>query len=98
MRNIKVNSLKLMQQDLRTLTPLSLCVILGVLAVCFRNVRGVLLPLLSVLCGVVWTLGIMALSGTPITIGTSVLPSLLIVIGSTYSSDRLQESQQQTAG
>jgi len=85
MRNIKVNSLKLMQQDLRTLTPLSLCVILGVLAVCFRNVRGVLLPLLSVLCGVVWTLGLMALSGAPITIGTSVLPSLLIVIGSTYS-------------
>jgi predicted RND superfamily exporter protein len=85
MQHIKVSSLKLMQQDLRTFTPLSLLVIMAVLSVCFRNVRGVLLPLLSVLCGVVWTVGIMALTGSSITIGTLVLPSLLIVIGSTYS-------------
>jgi hypothetical protein len=85
MQNIKANSLKLMQQDLRTFTPLSIAVIMGVLGFCFRNLRGVLLPLLSVLCGVVWTLGIMVLSGAAITLGTLVLPSLLIVIGSTYS-------------
>ncbi len=85
MQHIKVNSLKLMKQDLRTFTPLSLLVIMGVLGVCFRNFRGVLLPLFSVLCGVVWTLGIMVLTDSPITIGTLVLPSLLIVIGSTYS-------------
>jgi predicted RND superfamily exporter protein/CRP-like cAMP-binding protein len=85
MQNIKVNSLKMMQQDLRTFTPLSLAVIMAVLGFCFRNLRGVFLPLLSVLCGVVWTLGIMVLTGEAITIGTLVLPSLLIVIGSTYS-------------
>lgn len=85
MQHIKVSSLKLMQQDLRTFTPLSLVVIMVVLSVCFRNVRGVLLPLLSVLCGVVWTVGLMSLTGSSITIGTLVLPSLLIVIGSTYS-------------
>jgi len=84
-QNIKANSVKLMQQDLKTFTPLSLAVIMGVLAVCFRTLRGVFLPLLSVLCGVLWTLGIMALAGVPITIGTLVLPCLLIVIGSTYS-------------
>jgi hypothetical protein len=85
MQHIKVNSLKLMQQDLRTFTPISLLVIMGVLSVCFRNIRGVMLPLLSVLGGVVWTVGIMVLTGSSITIGTLVLPSLLIVIGSTYS-------------
>jgi len=85
MQSIKVNSLRLMQQDLRTFTPLSLAVIMVVLGFCFRNLRGVLLPLFSVLCGVVWTLGIMVLTGEAITIGTLVLPSLLIVIGSTYS-------------
>ncbi len=85
MQHIKISSLKLMRQDLRTFTPLSLLVIMGVLGVCFRNVRGVVLPLLSVLCGVVWTLGIMVLTNAAITIGTLVLPSLLIVIGSTYS-------------
>lgn len=85
MQNITVNSLKLMQRDLWTFTPLSFAVIMVVLGFCFRNVRGVLLPLMSVLCGVVWTLGIMVLTGEAITIGTLVLPSLLIVIGSTYS-------------
>ncbi len=84
-QHLKLNSVKLMREDLLTFTPLSVLVILGVLAVCFRTVRGVLLPLLSVLCSVIWTLGIMALSGAPITIGTLVLPLLLIVIGSTYS-------------
>jgi predicted RND superfamily exporter protein/CRP-like cAMP-binding protein len=84
-QNLKLNSVKLMREDLRTFTPLSVLVIMGVLGVCFRTFRGVFLPLLSVLCGVIWTLGIMALSEAPITIGTLVLPSLLIVIGSTYS-------------
>jgi predicted RND superfamily exporter protein len=85
MQNLKLNSVKLMREDLWTFTPLSVLVIMGVLGVCFRTFRGVLLPLLSVLCGVIWTLGIMALSKAPITIGTLVLPPLLIIIGSTYS-------------
>ena len=85
MQNLKLNSVKLMREDLWIFTPLSVLVIMGVLGVCFRTFRGVFLPLLSVLCGVIWTLGIMALSEAPITIGTLVLPSLLIVIGSTYS-------------
>jgi uncharacterized protein len=85
MQHITLNESQLMRRDLRTFTPLSLIVIMVVLGFCFRNVRGVLLPLMSVLCGVVWTLGIMVLAGEAITIGTMVLPSLLIVIGSTYS-------------
>jgi predicted RND superfamily exporter protein len=85
MQHITVNLLKLMRRDLRTFTPLSFAVIMVILAVCFRNARGVLLPLLSVTCGVIWTLGIMVLAGEAITIGTLVLPTLLIVIGSTYS-------------
>lgn len=85
MQHITVNSLRLMKRDLRTFTPMSFAVIMVVLGFCFRNVRGVLLPLMSVLCGVIWTLGIMVLVGESITIGTLVLPSLLIVIGSTYS-------------
>lgn len=97
MQHIKVSSLRLMKQDLRTFTPLSLAVIMGVLGVCFRNMRGVLLPLLSVLCGVVWTLGIMVLANSPITIGTLVLPSLLIVIGSTYSIYVIAQYEEEAA-
>jgi len=32
-------------------------VIMGVLGFCFRNLGGCFCPLLSVLCGVVWTWG-----------------------------------------
>ncbi|MBI3248888.1 MAG: MMPL family transporter [Deltaproteobacteria bacterium] len=97
MQHIKISSLKLMRQDLRTFTPLSLLVIMGVLGVCFRNLRGVLLPLLSVLGGVVWTLGIMVLTNAAITIGTLVLPSLLIVIGSTYSIYVIAQYEEEAA-
>ncbi len=85
MQHVTVNSLKLMRRDLRTFLPLSFAMIMVILAICFRSARGVLLPLLSVVCGVIWTLGIMVLTGEAITIGTLVLPTLLIVIGSTYS-------------
>jgi hypothetical protein len=85
MQHITLNEAQLMLRDLRTFTPLSLAAIMVVLSFCFRTLRGVLLPLISVLCGVIWTLGIMVLSNAAITIGTVVLPSLLIVIGSTYS-------------
>jgi predicted RND superfamily exporter protein len=85
MQHITVNSVRIMQRDLRLLIPLSLGVVLLILGLCFRNVRGVLLPLTSMLCGVLWTLGIMVLTGAAITFGTLILPVLLIVIGSTYS-------------
>jgi uncharacterized protein len=75
-QHIGVNSLALMRRDLRTFTPLSLAVVLMILGICFRNVRGVILPLIAVTCGVLWTLGIMVLTGESITIGTLVLPTL----------------------
>jgi predicted RND superfamily exporter protein len=84
-QHIAVSSLRMMQRDLRTFTPLSLAVIMVILGLCFRNVRGVLLPVIAVMCGVIWTLGVMVITGAAITIGTLVLPTLLIVIGSTYS-------------
>ena len=85
MQHITLNETQLMQSDLRTFTPLTLAAIVLVLGFCFRNIRGVVLPLMAVLCGVVWTLGTMVLAGDAITMATVVLPTLLIVIGSTYS-------------
>src|SRR6266436_4692628 len=50
--HITVSCLRLMRRDLRTFTPLSLGVIMVILGLCFRNFRGVLLPVTSVVCGV----------------------------------------------
>jgi len=84
--HIKVNALALMRRDLVTLTPASLALVVAVLFFSFRTRRGVVLPLLCVIVGVVWTMGVMGWVGEPISLGTLVLPSLLIVIGSSYAT------------
>ena len=84
--HIKVKALALMRRDLASLTPASLALVVLVLFFSFRTRRGVVLPLLCVLVGLIWTMGIMGWLGEPISLGTLVLPSLLIVIGSSYAT------------
>lgn len=84
--HIKVKALALMRRDLAKVTPMSLALVIAVLFFSFRTRRGVVLPLLCVMTGVTWTMGIMGWLGEPISLGTLVLPSLLIVIGSSYAT------------
>lgn len=84
--HLKVKGLALMRRDLAVLTPASLVLMIAVLFFSFRTRRGVVLPLLCVLVGVLWTMGVMGWIGEPISLGTLVLPSLLIVIGSSYAT------------
>jgi hypothetical protein len=76
---------KLMRQDLVRFTPVALALVLAVFWLSFWTVRGVVLPLASVLMALSWTLGVMVLAGKAITIGTFILPPLLLVIGSSYA-------------
>ncbi|MGH7787317.1 MAG: MMPL family transporter, partial [Candidatus Binatia bacterium] len=84
-QTLKVNGARLMEQDLLRFVPLSLLVVLAVLVLEFRTVRGVLLPLACVIIGTLWTTGIMVLCGSAITMGTLVLPPLLMAIGIAYA-------------
>ena len=47
----------------------------------FSSVRGVLIPLTVVLSSVIWTLGLMALTGRPLSHSTEMLPILIMAIG-----------------
>ena len=78
-------ALELMRRDLARFTPLALALILLSFWLSFWTLRGVILPALSVLMALSWTLGVMALVGKPITLGTFILPPLLLVIGSSYA-------------
>jgi predicted RND superfamily exporter protein/CRP-like cAMP-binding protein len=78
---IKVNGGRLMERDVDKFTPLSMLLVIVVLAIAFRTVRGVFVPLSTVIVGVVWTTGLMVLNNTPINMGTLVLNPLLMVIG-----------------
>jgi predicted RND superfamily exporter protein len=69
-----------MARDMGLLFPLVLVLIIVILWLSFGNIRGVLLPLSVVIISVTWTIGIMALSGTPISHSTNMLPILLASI------------------
>ena len=76
------SAVTLMRRDLLRFLPVAVACILAVLWFAFRRVRAVVLPLLTVVLAVVWTLGVMAVVGIPISLGTFMLPPLLLVVGS----------------
>jgi hypothetical protein len=96
--HIKRAAVELMRRDLLRFTPIALALVLVVLWLSFRTVRGVLLPVISVLLALVWTLGVMVLAGKSITLGTFVLPPLLIVVGSSYAIHVMARYYEQVDG
>ncbi len=51
------------------------------LFIMFRSIRGIILPLVTVLLAVVWSVGIMNLTGSGISILLSMLPPVIFVVG-----------------
>lgn len=74
-----------MRRDLSRFVPLTLLFIMGILFVSFRSLRGVLLPTLTVVMSLIWTLGLMVLAGSRLSLGSVALPPLLLVLGTAYS-------------
>ncbi|MDR1929773.1 MAG: MMPL family transporter, partial [Treponema sp.] len=70
--------------DLRLLVPLVILVVLGVLFFSFRRLSGVVLPLLTVLVAVIWSMGAMPLFNVRLSIISTVLPVILVAVGSAY--------------
>lgn len=81
----KTHLAKSMRADLARFVPLTLFFIILVLFVSFRSLRGMLLPTLTVITSLIWTLGIMVLAGSRLSLGTVALPPLLLVLGTAYS-------------
>lgn len=83
--HFKVYSTTAMWEDLTLFLPLTLLFIMGVLFLCFRSFRGVLLPTVTVVVSLIWTLGAMVLAGSSLSIGNIALPPLVLVLGTAYS-------------
>ncbi|MBL3527135.1 MAG: MMPL family transporter [gamma proteobacterium endosymbiont of Lamellibrachia anaximandri] len=79
------------QQDQLEILPLSVLVLFMTLALSLRRLNGAVIPLLTAGLSVVWTLGLMAAFGIPVNVMTSIVPALLIVIGSTEDIHLLAE-------
>jgi predicted RND superfamily exporter protein len=73
-----------MRDDLAVLVPLVILVVLVVLFFSFRNFQGVLLPLLTVIISAVWSIGAMPLFSIKLSVVSTVLPVILVAVGSAY--------------
>src|SRR5437667_956232 len=95
--HVKQATVDLLRRDLVRFTPLALGLVLVVLWFSFRTLRGVVLPVLTFGGALVWTLGIIVLAGKAITLGTFVLPPLLLVVGSSYAIHVMARYYEQVA-
>lgn len=77
--------------DQRMFLPLSVLVLLMTLAFALRRFNAALMPLITASISVLWTLGFMAWLGIPVNIMTSIVPALVIIIGSTEDIHLLTE-------
>ena len=75
----------LIVSDIVWLVPIVFLAIAIILLLSFKSFRGVLLPLLTAGLAVVWTLGIMAVTGYEMTIISNIIPVVLLAVGSAYT-------------
>jgi predicted RND superfamily exporter protein len=73
-----------MIKDNTLLIPLVVVVVLAALFFSFRRFTFVMLPIITVIAAVIWTIGAMALSGVKLSIITTLLPVILVAVGSAY--------------
>jgi len=71
--------------DFSRLIILSLVVILLLLYVGFRSLWITLLPLLTVIIGTIWTLGLMSVFNIPISVISVMTPPLVLTLGTSYT-------------
>ena len=82
--HIKVAQFNYQNGDLRRALPLCLLAAAIVLAVSFRTVRGVAVPMLTVVVSLIWTMGIAGLIGRPFNAVTSLIPILFVILPLSY--------------
>jgi predicted RND superfamily exporter protein len=73
-----------MNTDLKLLIPVVTLVVLVILFFSFRGFTPVVLPLLTVVISVIWSVGAMPLFGIKLSVISTVLPVILVAVGSAY--------------
>ena len=83
------------QNDIKRLLPLGIFIMLVFLFICFRQLRGVLLPFLVVIMAVLFTLGWIPLLGWKIHVLTVILPIFLIAVANDYGIHLIAKYQEE---
>jgi hypothetical protein len=71
---VRTEILEKIHSDQRRVLPLAILVLFATLALSLRLLGGVVIPFLTAGLSVVWTLGLMAAVGTPLTVMTAIVP------------------------
>jgi diguanylate cyclase (GGDEF)-like protein len=72
------------ENDFFRLPPITLAIIALVLFLFLRSIGKILVPLGSVLMGLVWTFGLMSWTGVPLSMLTMIVPVFLLAVGTAY--------------
>lgn len=83
--------------DIVILAPITALVIILVLLLSFRSWRGVVMPLVTVVISVIWTIGLMGLFRVEISIISDVTPVILLAVGSAYTIHVINRIRQEKA-
>ncbi|MCU7882620.1 MAG: MMPL family transporter [Candidatus Thiodiazotropha sp. (ex Lucinoma annulata)] len=79
--------------DQKIILPIALLVLVVTLGMLLRRLNATLIPLFTASLSVVWILGVMATLGIPVNVMTSIVPALLIIVGSTEDIHLISEYQ-----
>lgn len=69
-----------LENELGSLLITSLAVVFIVLIALFRSLKGLLLPIITLVLTLVWTMGFMAWTGKPIDVMVVMIPAILLII------------------
>jgi predicted RND superfamily exporter protein len=81
--------------NLKVMLPIVTAVIIVLLYFSLGNLRGIILPLLVVSAGVIWSMGIMSMVGVPLYDMTTMTPVILMAIGCAYGIHILNRYQEE---
>jgi predicted RND superfamily exporter protein len=81
---IEARGISSMIWDIAVCSALAFLLCFIVFLAAFRSFWGALLPMLALMIGLVWSIGLMVLFERPITLATLPLPTVLMAVGSAY--------------
>jgi uncharacterized protein len=72
------------KKDFGFILPLSFILMIIVLGLSFNSFRGIFIPIVVIVTGIIWTAGIFSIMGYQLNLMTIILPPLLVAVGSAY--------------
>jgi uncharacterized protein len=83
------------RSDMQTFVPIGLTIILVFLYVCFRQIRGVLLPFMVVVMSTIVAMGTIPLLGWKVQMVTVILPVILLAVANDYGIHLMAKYQEE---